>query len=117
MQFLALIYDNETEMAARSEELKAINFQAWMDYTKHLKDEDVFVAGEALLPTNTAMSVRSNLGKTLATDGPFAETKEQLGGYYLFECKDMDEAVHYASLMPAAKTGTVEVRPIMVMDI
>jgi len=116
MQFLALIYDNETEMAAKSDEWKAKNFQEWMDYTQLLKDAGVFVGGDALLPTNTATSVRVSDGKVVATDGPFAETKEQLGGYYLFECKDVEEAIHFASKMPAAKTGTIEVRPVMVFD-
>lgn len=116
MQFIALIYDNETEWTARSEEWKAKDFQEWMDYTQMLKDENVFAGGEALLPTNTAMSVRLRDDKVLATDGPFAETKEQLGGYYIFECKDIEEAIHYASKMPAACEGTIEVRPVMVFD-
>jgi hypothetical protein len=116
MQFLALIYDNEIAMASKSDEWKAKQFQEWMDYTQMLKDENVFVAGDALLPTNTATSVRITDGKTVAVDGPFAETKEQLGGYYLYECKDVEAAIHYASKMPAARTGTVEVRPLMVFD-
>ncbi len=116
MQFLALIYDNESLQSTMSDEQKAANFQEWMAYTQMLKDEGVFVGGDALLPTNTASSVQVRDGKTLATDGPFAETKEQLGGYYMYECKDVEAAIHYASKMPTAKTGTVEVRPVMVFD-
>jgi hypothetical protein len=116
MQFVALIYDNETEWTTRSDEWKAKDFQEWMDYTKMLQDEKVYVGGEALLPTNAATSVRMRDNKVVATDGPFAETKEQLGGYYVFECKDIEEAIHYASQMPAAREGTIEVRPVMVID-
>lgn len=116
MQFLALIYDNESEWTTKSEEWKAKDFQAWMDYTKMLQEAGVMAGGEALLPTNTATSIRNRGEKIITTDGPFAETKEQLGGFYLLECKDLEEAIHYASQMPAAKTGTIEVRPVMVID-
>ena len=76
----------------------------------------VFKTGDALHSVSTASKVKMRDGKVQITDGPFAETKEQLGGYYLFECKDVEAAIHYASQMPAAKTGTVEVRPVMVFD-
>ena len=69
--------------------------------------------GAALLPTNTATTVRVRDGKTLTTDGPFAETKEQLGGYYLLVCKDLDEAIKAAAKIPGAAHGSIEIRPIM----
>ena len=69
--------------------------------------------GNALQPTATATSVRVRDGERLVTDGPFAETKEQLGGYYLLECKDLDEAIEWAARIPGAQTGTIEIRPIM----
>ncbi len=116
MQFLALIYENEAISASLSDEEKATSFQEWMGYTEMLKQEGVYVGGNALLPTSTAASVRVKDGKTIAVDGPFAETKEQLGGYYMYECKNIEEAISYASKMPAARTGTVEVRPVMVFD-
>lgn len=116
MQFLALIYDSESQFDAQPEDWKTQNMQAWMDYDQHVKDAGISVSGEALMPVSTAKSVRVTDGKIVATDGPFAETKEQLGGYYVFECKDVEEAIHYASKMPAAETGTIEIRPIMVLD-
>jgi hypothetical protein len=72
--------------------------------------------GEALQPTSTATSVRVRNGDTLTTDGPFAETKDQLGGFYLVDCKDLDEAVEVAAGIPDARRGTIEVRPIMEVD-
>ena len=74
------------------------------------------VAGDPLEPTATATTVRVRGGKTESTDGPFAETKEQLGGYYILDCKDLDEAIAYAARIPTAAFGSVEVRPIMVFD-
>ena len=74
------------------------------------------MAADALQPTTTATSVRVRDGKTITTDGPFAETKEQLGGYYLLDCKDLDEALEFAAKIPGAKIGSIEVRPVMVFD-
>jgi len=116
MQFLALIYENEAERATWSEEMNAANMKAYFDYTNAVKESGEFVAGDALMPTNTATSVRIRNGELVTTDGPFAETKEQLGGYYLLECENLDQAIESASRIPAAKNGTVEVRPIMVFD-
>ncbi len=81
----------------------------------YIKD-NIMLAGEALQDTNTATTVRVRNGKLETMDGPFAETKEQLGGFYLFECKNIDEAIKYAAMIPDAKYGTVEVRPIMSFD-
>jgi hypothetical protein len=74
------------------------------------------IAGEALLPVNTATTVRVRNGKLSTTDGPFAETKEQLGGFYMIDARDLNEAIQVASRIPSAKTGSIEVRPIMVFD-
>jgi hypothetical protein len=75
--------------------------------------DGVMLAGEALQPTSTATTVRVRNGKTETMDGPFAETKEQLGGFYMFDCANLDEAIKYAAMIPSAEHGSVEVRPVM----
>jgi hypothetical protein len=87
-----------------------------MAFTKDIVDRGLMKGGEALQPTSTATSVRVRNGDTLTTDGPFAETKDQLGGFYLVDCKDLDEAVEVAAGIPDARRGTIEVRPIMEVD-
>ena len=82
--------------------------------TQRYKDDKVFIAGDGLQPVSTATTVRVRGGKTETMDGPFAETKEQLGGFYLFECANLDEAIKYAAMIPSAQFGCVEVRPVMV---
>ena len=109
MRYLLLIYENE----ANAGELGQEEFQKWMDYTERLKASGCYLGGEALLPTSTATTVRVKNGKRVTTDGPFAETKEQLGGFYLVDCKDLDEALKWAEQIPSAGRGPVEVRPIM----
>ena len=112
MQFLALIYSAEgkddVDMPTLVDQYRTMEQEA--------REAGVVVAGEALQPVSTATSVRVRDGKNSFTDGPFAETKEQLGGFYLFECKDLDEALKWASRIPSARYGTVEVRPIMTFD-
>jgi hypothetical protein len=90
--------------------------QDYMAFTTRMRDEGKFVAGDALQPISTATTVSVSNGKVETVDGPFAETKEQLGGYYLLECADLDEALKCAADIPTAKYGRVEVRPIMVFD-
>ena len=113
MKYLALIY----AAPGSSPAFDSAEFGAYMaDYhtaTKTYTDDKVLLAGEALEDTDTATSVRVRNGKTETMDGPFAETKEQLGGFYLFECKNIDEAIRYAAMIPDAKNGTIEVRPVM----
>ena len=113
MQYLLLIYGNEK----LSNEVPGVKqqevFAAWMTYTDDLKKAGLMKAGDALQPVATATSVRVRGGKRVTTDGPFAETKEQLGGYYLVEAKDLDEAISLAARIPGAKHGSIEVRPIM----
>ena len=108
MRYLILIYENEASTPQDEAE-----FQKWFDYTARLKASGCYLGGEALQPTSTATTVRRQAGKVLTTDGPFAETKEQLGGFYMVECKDLDEALKWAADIPSVGRGPVEVRPIM----
>jgi hypothetical protein len=116
MQYLCLIYENEKLAADMTEEKRNEVFAGYMAFTQKVKDLGVYLGGEALQPISTATSVRVRSGKVLTTDGPFAETKEQLGGYYLLDCKDLDQALQLAAEIPSSATGTVEVRPIMKFD-
>jgi hypothetical protein len=115
MKYMLLIYHDEKGWDAISE---AERQQIYADYRK-LQEELVsrgqFVAGSELQPIATATSVRVRDGKELVTDGPFAETHEQLGGYFLIEAKNLDEATSIAARIPSAQTGTIEVRPLVEM--
>lgn len=113
MKYLALIYAAEgNDPAPGTPEFEAY-MGRWAAVDQAFKDAGVWVGGEALEPSSTATRVRVRGGKTETMDGPFAETKEQLGGYYVFDCKDLDEAIKYAAMIPVEDIGTVEVRPIM----
>jgi hypothetical protein len=90
--------------------------KGYMDFTQKMKAEGKFVAGDALQPVATATTVSIRNGKTQTMDGPFAETKEQLGGYYLLECKNLDDALACAAMIPSATHGRIEVRPVVVYD-
>ena len=116
MRYLLLIYGAEEGWAAMSPEEQAAEFGGYMKYTQWLRDEGWYEAGEALQATPSATTVRVREGQTMTTDGPFAETKEQLGGFYLVECDDLDQAIEAASRIPGAKYGTIEVRPVMLFD-
>ncbi|MBR9988634.1 MAG: YciI family protein [Gemmatimonadetes bacterium] len=109
MRYLILIYDSE----ANAPETTDAEMQEWFDYTERLKASGALMAGEALQPTSTATTVRRQGGKVLTTDGPFAETKEQLGGFYMIDVDNLDEALRWAADIPSAGRGPVEVRPIM----
>jgi hypothetical protein len=113
VQYLLLIYENEAGFANMSEAEQGKIFEEYMDYSNRIQKSGHYVAGEALQPTASATTVRVKNGKTLTTDGPFAETREQLGGFYLVEAKDLDEAIALAAGIPGARTGSIEVRPIM----
>jgi len=113
MKYLLLIYDNEANRAGMSEAEQGKIFQEYMDYTSQIRKSGNYIAGEALQPTATATTVRVKNGKTLTTDGPFAETREQLGGFYLVEAKDLDQAISLAARIPSARMGSIEVRPIL----
>jgi len=112
MRYLCLIYDEEKKWAAMSKEEGDAVMGEYFAFTEGVKKSGHYVGGEALQPVSTATSVRVRGGKMSTTDGPFAETKEQLGGYYLINAKDLNDALQIASKIPGAKTGTVEVRPI-----
>lgn len=107
MQYLLLIYQNEsTEDPAM--------YPAYGAFTQSIKTSGHYIGGNPLQPVATATSVKVRDGKTIVTDGPFAETREQLGGYYLVEAAHLDEATAMAARIPSATVGTIEVRPIMV---
>lgn len=113
-QYLLLIY-TPVEGGPSPEELQA-EFPKWGAYTQALRDAGVFVAGDALEGIDTATSVRIRDGETVVTDGPFADTKEALGGYYAIEVPDLNAALEWAARIPSAPYGSVEVRPVMVFD-
>jgi hypothetical protein len=112
MQYLLLIYTNEAEMAAKSPATLQSMTAEYMDFTKGIIQGGQFKAGDRLKPTSAASTVRVRNGQVATTDGPFAETREQLGGYYLIEAKNLDEAIGIAARIPGAKHGSVEVRPV-----
>ena len=114
MQYMLLIYDTEGSMGAMTADQRNAFMGEYGAYTEGLRAAGKFVAGDALQPTATATSVRVRDGQRLVTDGPFAETKEQLGGYYLIEAASLDDALDWAAKVPSARLGTVEVRPVMV---
>jgi hypothetical protein len=116
MQYMCLIYDDEKVWQGLSEDERSAVFAEYGAFTESIQKSGNMVAGDALQPTATATTVRVRNGETLMTDGPFAETKEQLGGYYLIEAKDADEALGIAVRIPSAKYGSIEVRPVMVFD-
>ena len=109
-QYMLLIY-SPTEGGPSPEEMQA-EMPRWFEYTQALRDAGVMIAGDALHPAGTAQTVRVRDGETLVSDGPFAETKEHLGGFILIEAASMDEAARLASGIPMAKLGSIEVRPI-----
>ena len=113
MQYILLIYRAERTM--NPAEMGPL-FQEYMSFTQDIVKSGKFKAGDPLEPVSTATTVRVRDDKTLTTDGPFAETKEQLGGYYIVEAKDLDEAVAIAARIPDARNGSIEVRPIRKID-
>ena len=113
-QYMLLIY-SPTEGGPPPEELQA-EFPRWMEYTQALQDAGVMVAGDALQGADTATTVRVRDGETVITDGPFAETKELLGGYYILDVPDLDAALRWAAKLPNVGYGSAEVRPVMVFD-
>ena len=112
MQYLLLIYANEAETGAMDPAEMATMMAEYTDFTKSIVQVGNFKAGDRLKPVSTATTVRVRNGKAMTTDGPFAETREQLGGYYLVEAANLDEATAIAARIPGAKHGSIEVRPI-----
>lgn len=115
MQYLLLIYGSEAGMLAATKEQSSQMHAAYGAYTEAMKKAGVIVGGERLKPTSTATSVRVAKGKTEVLNGPYAETKEQLGGYYMIDVPDLDAALSWAARCPGANHGTIEVRPIWPM--
>ncbi len=116
MQYLVLIYDNEQVWTDMPQEQSQKLFGDYMAYTQEMSKAGVLRGGDALKPVSTATTVRIRDGKTLTTDGPFAETKEQLGGYYLIDVPNLEEALKWAAKCPSSAIGSIEVRPVMVFD-
>jgi hypothetical protein len=116
MQYMLLIYDAEDAWRDMSEDGRNAMFAEYGKYTQELRDAGAFLYGDALQPTATATTVSVRNGETLTTDGPFAETKEQLGGLYVIEAESLDQALEWAAKIPSARIGKIEVRPVVVYD-
>jgi hypothetical protein len=116
MRYLCLIYDDEKKVNAMPKSESDAFTGAYFAFTEDIRKSGHYVAGEALQPVQTATTVRVRNGKMSTTDGPFAETKEQLGGFYLITARDLNDAIQVASRIPSARLGSVEVRPIMEFD-
>ena len=116
MKYLCMIYDEEKKLAGMAKSESDAFMGEYGAFTEAIKGSGHYLGGNPLQPVHTATSVRVRNGKMSTTDGPYAETKEQLGGYYLIEAKDLNDAIQVASRIPSAKIGTIEVRPIMVFN-
>lgn len=113
MKYMLSIYADEKGLASATPEQFQELAEAYNTFTQEVRDKGIFLAGEGIQPTSTATTVRVRDGETLTTDGPFAETKEQMNGFYLLECNDLDEAIEWAGKIPDAARGSIEVRPVM----
>ena len=113
MKYLCLIYDEEKQWETMTKEQADAMMGEYFAFTDGIRQSGQFVAGEALQPTATATTVRVRNGRISTTDGPFAETKEQLGGFYLIEARDLNDAIQVAAKIPSARIGTIEVRPVV----
>ena len=116
MQYLLLIYRSEAELGKADAAARKQMMADYGAFTQSIIQSGHFKGGDGLQPSTTATTVRVRDGKILTTDGPFAETREQLGGYYLIEARDLDTALGIAARIPGAKAGSIEVRPIMIYD-
>jgi hypothetical protein len=113
MKYVCLIYDEEKKLAGMSKDDSDSFMAEYFQFTENIQKNGQYVAGEALQPVQTATTLRKRNGKLSTTDGPFAETREQLGGFYLIEARDLNEAIQVASRIPSVSTGTIEVRPVV----
>src|SRR3954454_19883862 len=116
MQYMLLIYTDENSWDQISESEQSQLYQDYTTFTEDLRERGWYRSSDQLQPIATATSVRVRSGERLVTDGPFAETKEQLGGFYLIECDSLDDAIEVAARVPSARHGTVEVRPVVSYD-
>jgi hypothetical protein len=113
MKYLCLIYDEEKKLAGMPKSEADAFMGEYFAFTEGIRKSGHYVAGEALQPIQTATTIRIRNGRASTTDGPFAETKEQLGGFYLIEARDLNDAIQVASKIPSARTGSIEVRPVV----
>jgi hypothetical protein len=116
MKFMLVLWGDEGQWADMSEEEGAAEIARWEDYSAQLIAAGAMVSGEGLQPSATSKTLRFENGERVVTDGPFAETKEQLGGFYVIECASMDEALDWAAKAPSADRGSTEVRPVMLYE-
>jgi len=116
LKYLCLIYDDESKRGTLPKEQMDTMMGEYGAFTEGIKKSGHYIGGDALQPTQTATTVRVRQGKISTTDGPFAETKEQLGGFYLINATDLNEAIQVASRIPSARSGSIEVRPIRVFN-
>jgi hypothetical protein len=116
MKYLCLIYDEERKLDGMSQSESDALMSEYFAFTEGIRSSGHYLGGEALRSVQTATTVRVRNGRLSTTDGPFAETKEQLGGYYLIEARDLNDAIQVAAKIPSARLGCVEVRPIMSFD-
>jgi len=112
MKYMLLLYGNQAEVPDFTPEQQQAAVQTWMALGDEMKAAGVLLSTNGFSPVTTATTVRIRDGKTLIADGPFAETHEQLGGYYLVECQDLDEAIGWAAKIPSAQYGSIEVRAL-----
>ncbi len=112
MKYMLLMYASDSFVPKTPEEQQAVAPEVWFDLMKEMKAAGVLISQNGLSPVTNATTVRVREGKALITDGPFAETHEHLGGFFLLDCKDLDEALRWAEKIPHAKYGSVEVRPL-----
>jgi len=115
MRYVLLICDDEAALLTRPPEQNAAFMAEYGAFSEEMATRGVLVEGARLRPTSDATTVRVRAGEVLTADGPFAETKEQMGGYYVVDCKDLDEAIEIAAKIPSAREGTIEVRPVWEM--
>jgi hypothetical protein len=116
MRYLCIIYDEEKKIEQMSQKESEAFMGDYFKFTSDIRKSGHYLAGEALQPVATATTVRVRNGKISTTDGPFAETKEQLGGFYMINARDLNEAIQIAAKIPSARIGTVEIRPVVEFD-
>jgi hypothetical protein len=116
MKFMLLLWGDEGQWADMSEEEAAAEMARWEEYTDQLTAAGALVSGEGLQASATSKTLRIENGERIVTDGPFAETKEQLGGFYVIECESFDDALEWASKVPSAEQGPTEIRPVIAYE-
>ncbi|MEM7801000.1 MAG: YciI family protein [Chloroflexota bacterium] len=117
MKYLLLIYSDDSKTANMPPEVATAFMEEFKQYTRDMMEAGIRLGGEALQPTSTATTIHVEDGKTMTTHGPFAETKEQLGGFYLIDVENLDQAIEWAAKIPGARYGKIEIRPIVTYDL